>query len=233
MSNSFKLFRLQQIDSQLDQVRARLSSIESTLNDDTVLREVKNKVAEKENQLNDTRKSLHRIEDEVRTLSEKIAQTDTELYGGKIQNPKELQDIQKESISLKKQLSNLEDKQIEWMIKLEDDEAEYKQSTLLLQDTLSKVSTQNSVLLGEQRSILSDYERIKKEREVIASTIERVDLDLYELLRQQRKGVAVSAIVDQSCSGCGSSLTPAMVQAAHNPGQIIRCGFCGRILYSG
>lgn len=118
MSNSFKLFRLQQIDSQLDQVRARLSSIESTLNDDTVLREVKNKVAEKENQLNDTRKSLHRIEDEVRTLSEKIAQTDTELYGGKIQNPKELQDIQKESISLKKQLSNLEDKQIELMIKL-------------------------------------------------------------------------------------------------------------------
>jgi uncharacterized protein involved in exopolysaccharide biosynthesis len=46
-------------------------------------------------------------------------------------------------------------------------------------------------------------------------------------------GLALATVADESCEACGSSLTPAEIQAAKAPGRITLCPSCGRILYAG
>jgi predicted nucleic acid-binding Zn-ribbon protein len=89
------------------------------------------------------------------------------------------------------------------------------------------------MLTTEAKLISKDLERLHAERSVAVAGIEDSDIKLYETLRIQRRGIAVAKVTDNTCAACGSTLTPALIQAAQLPNQIIRCTFCGRILYAG
>ncbi len=233
MSQPFKLYRLQQVDSQLDQARARLHQIEITLNENSALQQAQARYEDSEVRLNDARKALHRAEEEVRAQGIKIEQSEASLYGGKIHNPKELQDLQKEIAALKRHNSVLEDRQIECMIAVEDAEGVSQQAGIELKAVQEQMAGQHAALFKERDSLVKDIHRMEQERHATAATIEADDIQLYEQLRQARRGVAVAKVSDNACSACGSTLTPAAMQAARSPNQLTRCSFCGRILYAG
>jgi uncharacterized protein len=50
--------------------------------------------------------------------------SEASLYGGKIRNPKELQDLQVEIAALKRRTATLEDEQLEAMLAVEDAETQ-------------------------------------------------------------------------------------------------------------
>jgi uncharacterized protein len=233
MSQPFKLFRLQQVDSLLDQARTRLSEIDRIINADNRLKNALEEAERTRQELEAKSKDLKRAEEEVKGQQIKIDQTESTLYGGKVSNPKELQDLQKEAAALKRYRSVLEDRQLDCMLLVEEAEGEHERSLKELEEVRAKVGSQNETLILEKESLLKDLGRMEGERQATASTIEQSDLDLYNQLRIQRKGVAVAKVSDDSCAACGSTLTPSMVQSAHSPSQITRCSFCGRILYAG
>jgi uncharacterized protein len=233
MSQPFKLFRLQQLDSQIDQIHVRLMEIERILRDDKELKTVMGEANRVDQNMQDARKLLRRAEEDVQAQRIKIELSESALYGGKVKNPKELQDLQNEVASLTRYLAVLEDRQLEKMMMLEDVENEYESISRLLERTQKKVEEQNAGLFQEKNQLQKDLARLLEERKAAVSTVEADDLKLYENLRQQRKGIAVAKISDRTCSACGSTLTPSIVQAAHSPSQIARCSFCGRILYAG
>jgi predicted nucleic acid-binding Zn-ribbon protein len=233
MSQPFKLFRLQQIDSHIDQVLNRLREIQAALNNKAALDEARQQFNATETHLATARKTLHRAEENVNEQRVKIEQTEAALYGGKIRNPKELQDLQNESAALKRFLNTLEDRQLEAIIAVEELEAVSKEKNI----ALSKITAEGEALdqhLGkEQANLTQELKRLESERHASASSVPTDDLALYERLRQQRRGVAVARVNISSCSACGSVLNPALLQAARSPNQLSRCDSCGRILYSG
>ena len=233
MSQPFKLFRLQQVDSQLDQARGRLRDIEAILSDHAALRQAKEKCDHAETELKRAQRELRQAEQLVQAQQMKIEQTEASLYGGKIRNPKELQDLQKEAVSLKNYKITLEDRQLDSMLAVEEAETLLLAAQQELTAVRSQMETQQSSLRAEQANLLNRVNELETERQAVISTIEAPDIQLYELLRQQRRGVAVAKISDNPCSACGSTLTPAQIQAAHSSTQISRCSFCGRILYAG
>lgn len=233
MSQPFKLYRLQQVDSQLDQARARVQKIAAILNDDALLKTAEGQFGQSQNELQQARRDLKHAEEEVQVQRIKLEQTEASLYGGKIHNPKELQDLQKESVSLKKLIGVLEDRQIENMILVEDAEAAHRSASEELEKVKAQVAASNAHLIEEQNRLLSDIDLLQHNRQATVSTISSEDLKLYEQLRQQRGGIAVAKVTENACAACGSTLTPAQNQASHSPNQISRCTFCGRILYAG
>jgi uncharacterized protein len=232
MSQPFKLYRLQQIDSQLDQAHARLNEIDAILSDNATLRQAKEQNQAAETGLEAARKALRHAENEVQSLNIKIGQSEASLYGGKIHNPKELQDLEKEIASMKKYITVLEDRQLEQMLAVEEAESAYKNSCYQLDLIQAQVSAQQSSLVSERDSVAVRVASLEGERQATSGGIDPVDLKLYEQLRIQRRGVAVARISDNACSACGSTLTPGQVQAARSPLQLSRCTFCGRILYA-
>ncbi len=233
MSQSVILYRLQQIDSQLDESRSRWAAIETSLKDDAILRQADQNAHEAEAAFQTSQKALHRAEMAVHDQRIKIEQTEAALYGGKVRNPKELQDLQKDAASLKKYILVLEDNQLEAMMALEETETAHKNAQAALLETIAHLAEHNSGLKGELTNIQKAIERLEVERQATLSAISPEILSLYEQLRQQRRGIAVARLQDKSCAACGSTLTPAMAQTAHTSQQLIRCPSCGRILYAG
>ena len=233
MSSSSQLFRLQQIDSLNDQTLARLDEIEQLLNDRSLIDQAEASSKKADKALQEETQKLRQAENNVRDQRIKIEQDEASLYSGKMQNPKELQDLQNEVAALKRYLSTLEDRQLEIMITVEEAESEAKQAQSNVLKTQAQLVEQNAHLNAEKSKLLKEKERLEIEHQVACDAITREDLDLYNQLRKSRRGIAVIRVVDRTCAACGSTLTPALVQAVNSSGQIVRCPSCSRILYPG
>lgn len=233
MSQPFKLYRLQQIDSQLDRARARLQQIEVALSEDAALRQAEDMMEKAAAALEAERKTLRRAEQDVQEQRLKIEQTEATLYSGKVRNPKELQDMQSEAAALKRFRSTLEDRQLESMIAVEEAEASHQTAVAAFENARTESTQMNRLLLEEQSGLNGEVSRLEGERVAAASSISPEDIRLYDQLRAQRRGIAVAKVADRACSACGSTLNAALLQAARSPSQIARCDTCGRILYSG
>ena len=233
MSQPFKLFRLQQIDSQLDRLQARLGEIETILNDDSAQKQAEAEHNATQVELNSKLKALKHAEDEVRQQRLKIEQTEATLYGGKVHNPKELQDMQNEVAALKRYLSVLEDRQLEAMMAVEASEESEQAASKHLEAALRAGSEQRQDLEAERDGLQNEVALATSERQATISSIEAADLTLYEQLRRQRKGLAVAKVSDRYCSACGSTLSATLLHATRSSTQLSRCDVCGRILYSG
>jgi len=233
MSQSSNLYRLQLIDTQLQQATNRLNSIDAILNDLSIFEAAEARAKEYEGILLHNQKQLREIENLVTDQKFKIEQNESTLYSGRIRNPKELQDLQKEVASLKRHLSVLEDRQLEAMLMVDEAEDEYKAADAETKQVRGRFEEEHAHLRAERSSIIASIERLGIERQAAASMIQTQDHELYEQLRQTRNGVAVARIIDRSCSACGSMLTPALAQSASQATQLARCSSCGRILYVG
>ena len=84
----------------------------------------------------------------------------------------------------------------------------------------------------EQERVQRQQERLKVEREAILQAVDHAALALYEEIKTNRRGVAVTTISEGSCDACGSVLTPAHQQIAGHSAQLTHCPACGRILYA-
>jgi len=233
MSQISILYRLQQIDSQLDNARIALQGVESKLSDNTLLQEAQQNVIQAGQRRQSELKNLRDAENKSYDTRIKIELSESSLYGGKIQNSKELLDLQNEIASLKRLIITLEDRELEAMMAVEEAEGALTLANESLKDIEAKQIEQNAALNGEKTKLLSQIDRLESERKATLPPITAADLSLYEQLRKIRNGVAVVNIKSRACTACGATLTAALIQSTQSTGQIVRCPTCGRILYPG
>lgn len=231
MSTTFHLYRLQQIDSQIDKAQKRLDQIQRILDDNTELKRARAYFESCEAAHEKTEKLLRKAEDEVKKQRIKIEQTEAILYGGSVKNPKEVQDLQNKFKSLKRYLLTLEDIQLEAML-ANDEEAEIlRGAQTKLDTTKAQLIQQNSQLAGEQSALNKEKERFLKEREIALPALQPDHLELYNKLRKAKRGVAIASISDGGCSACGATLTLSQQQNARSAALVAYCPSCKRILY--
>jgi predicted nucleic acid-binding Zn-ribbon protein len=232
MSAALGLYRLQQVDSQLDQAHARLKAIQQTLENDEELRRFTERCAAAENRLSDTEQLLKQSEQEVEKQRIKLQQTEASLYGGLVHNPKELQDLQKDVASLKKHLETLEEREFQAMEVAENAEKELHAAQADLERVTASKGEQFRDLTRESTVLNRDVERFSSERLAVVQDLTAPTLSTYEQLRKQRRGLAVTTLSDGSCAACGTTLTPSQQQSTHSTSQFFYCPGCGRILYA-
>ena len=231
MSQTLSLYRLQQIDSQIDRIQTRLQAIQAILDGDMELRLATEKVHEAEIHFQSVDKTLKQAEAELQEQHIKIQQTESSLYGKSAHTPKELQDLQNDVAALKRHRSTLEDRLLEAMQVSETADTEHNLALVNLEKAQVQREAQIEKIKEEQNLQINDAERLTIERIAIAESISQIEIDLYEQLRRQRRGIAVAMISDKSCSACGSSLSAGQIQSAHSSSSILLCPSCGRILY--
>jgi predicted nucleic acid-binding Zn-ribbon protein len=233
MSQISILYRLQQIDSQLENARNTLQSIENELSNNSKIQAAIENIAQVEQKHLTELKRLRDSENKSYDLRVKIELAESSLYGGKIQNPKELQDIQNEIASLNRLKITFEDQELEAMMAVEEAETNLIQAKEAMDKVQSHQIEQNAALNGEKTKLLAQIERLESERKATLPPVSATDVVLYEQLRKARNGVAVVKISSRACGACGATLTAALIQSAQSTGQLVRCPSCGRILYPG
>lgn len=231
MSAALGIFRLQQVDRQIERARARLEHIRKTLENDAEIQKAAERLENAQKEYRRIRQKLKNAEAEASAQKSKLQQAEASLYGGQIKNPKELQEIEKEIASLKKFLDVLEERQLEAMLEAETAENELAQAGKALEGLQSRVGAEHKKLLEEKSALDGELERLAEERQAALAPIENHLLETYETLRRQKNGVAVTEVVENACASCGALINAAAQQNARSQKQLVKCPTCGRILF--
>jgi uncharacterized protein len=232
MSAALGLYRLQQVDSQMDQAQSRLKAIQQILENDAELSASKIQVAAAEEKFRNSERLLKQCEVDVEKQRIKIQQTEASLYSGLVHNPKELQDLQQDVASLKRHLDTLEERELEAMVAAETAEKELQQANTGMDTIKSKRGTQFRDLSVESDALNKNLDKLSSERSAVMQDIGVQTVSIYDQLRKQRRGVAVATISDGACAACGTTLTQSQLQNARSTSQLFYCPSCGRVLYA-
>ena len=231
MSASLGLFRLQQVDRQIDRAQNQLEIIKKTLENDIELKAALQNLENKQLENHRASHEMKNAEAEVDAQRIKIEQAESSLYGGNVKNPKELQDLQKDIASLKKHLTVLEERQFASMMKVEAVDNEFQSAKIELEKIKTRLGSEHGKLLEEQSDLFKQLEKLTEEREAAIAPIESGLLQIYEGLRPQKRGVAVVEVVDNACTACGTTVNASFQQNARSQKQLVNCPSCGRIIF--
>jgi uncharacterized protein len=232
MGQTLILYRLQQIDSQIDRAKSRLLAIDKVLEDDADLKAALEQVRSTEDEFAVASRELKNAETDVQNHHIKIEQTEASLYGRSSHTPKELQDLQNDVAALKRHRLTLEDGQLNAMIAIEKAELSLNNARENLKAVKDRLADQNQGLNKERETLQKEYEKLSTERLAVSGAVPPDLIRTYDTLRLQKRGLAIATISDNSCDACGSTLNKAQIQSSRSPVQMAFCPSCGRILYS-
>lgn len=233
MNRAHNLHRLQTIDLDIDKSNARLEEIATILADDKELETAKQAHEMAEAALISTRSSLQSAEGAVNSQKFKVEQTESTLYSGSVQNPRELQDLQMESESLKRFLATLEDRLLDAMVAHEEAEAVFGEAQSQVERIEQLREVEHRELLKEQAYIMNDLIRLENDREAALGSVSPDDLKLYDKLRAKHSGRAVAMLDDSNCTLCGLEIGSSIGQRIRSGTELVQCSQCSRVLYSG
>lgn len=231
MNTVFQLFQLQEIDTAVDKANKRIKEIETSLLDDRQVKQSQEKVNTCEADYLHQKTLFNTIDDDIQSKKIKKAQSEASLYGGSVANPKELQDLQKESAMLAAYISKTEDELMAKLVELEETEKSLSDAKENLHKRLSEFESQKALLNGEKNQLEHLIKGLLDKRESAKLPIEASVIGIYETLRKAKNGVAVARLQEDSCSSCGSSLTANQCQQARSQAKLFYCPSCGRLLY--
>jgi uncharacterized protein len=230
---TFHLFQLQKIDLRIDQIDARTKKIHDLVHHNQALQEASQKLTTSQAAVEQKIAEISDLDKAASAKSIKIQQSESALYQGKNQNPKELSDLQKEIASLKNALSSLEEQQLTKLADLDELNLTLVTDQKLVSTIADEWQTSNNSLLSESEFLNKEKDKLTTERQLALSQIPSESSLLYEKLRISKNHIAVTSVEDESCTICGSEISAADIQRAKNSSLLVTCPSCGRILYSG
>ncbi len=195
------------------------------------LAEAESSVASKRDEKGKLQREADAMGLDVRSVEEHIAKLEGQRNAAK--SNKEYEVFTREIDAEKKKMSGLEDEvlaRLERTDVLTEQEKAARVSVGEATDALEAVREDLAKAEGELSSEEAD---LGAKRGELASRIDADDLHLYGRIREMRKGPAVSAIEDGSCSACARRLTPQLENLVTIGNDLVQCMSCSRILYGG
>ena len=130
------------------------------------------------------------------------------------------------------EISQLEDSQLELMEKGEELNNSLEEANDIHAKEQKVVDAELAIIKERKIQFSKKIEESKSDREKIASNIDNDLLDQYNRIFKSKKGVAVSELINDICSGCHMKVTPTTAGMVRAEKVVSTCDQCGRILYS-
>lgn len=195
-------------------------------------RELRDQLAVLEAREGDLNREQVKSEADVEQVRARIQRDQTRLDAGKVNSPRELENLQSEIESLHRRQSDLEEIVLDVMERREAAQGEQRAATAertRIGTDLAAVTERRDAALAE----IAEQAGKATDRRVAVVADEPADLiDLYERLRVQHGGVGAAALRRGRCEGCHLSLNTVDLNAirAAPPDEVLRCEECRRIL---
>jgi len=223
------LLRFQDIDQELQRLNQRLAEIGAILQDTSALTQVQQSAEQAARAAQAARKAQKDVEFELQKTQGELKQTEQRLYSGSVTNPRQLEDLQAKSQSLRKWVAKLEDDLLEAMVAREEaDEADTKIGTQL--NHLAKKRTTLEQNLAAERGVLqSRGQTLLQEAENVKSHIPQAIIDSYHYLTSRTGGIPVARLNGEICSMCGVEVLKPTHRKVRS-GEEAYCDGCRRLL---
>ena len=224
-----QLFQLQELDLEIESYEKALRQRASQLGENQIVVKAQDRLASAQKKLDELKHQLHSVEWEIDGFDSKIKSVDGQLYGGKINNPKELANLQHEANTLKDHRGQIETRTLEIMDNVEKAEAGVADARSELSKLEGEWQAQQQQLSTEIEQLQKIIADVKNNREQMAAGIDSQAVESYEKLRKL-KGQAIARVEQGICRVCHISLPSSDLQQVKG-GNLVQCGSCGRILF--
>ncbi len=154
------------------------------------------------------------------------------MDAGLVNNPKDLQRMQHELVSLDRRIADLEDAELEVMEQLEGAQSELADVGSRQAEAGKRADGLTAARADRVATLTAELDAVVRERAAAAAGLPADLLTLYERLRAQKGGVGAAALRARRCLGCSLDVNAADLGAirAASPDEVVRCEDCGRIL---
>jgi predicted nucleic acid-binding Zn-ribbon protein len=225
------LYALQRTDTQLAIKTRRYRQVEASLGESEALVQARDALKQAKEELSHWRTTLLDRELEAQSVSTKLQADEERLYSGRVHNPRELSDLQKETQYLERRRADLEDRQLEAMMAVD---RATRQVTVTSQEYAAVESdwkAENAELSQEYEALKHELAQLLSQRKELAKRISEDDLAEYQAIRRLRRGTAVVTVKNEMCQACNVQVPQRDLEGAQKTDDLHYCSGCERILY--
>ena len=233
-SEQEKLLALQALDSSLMQLEHKSKSLPASKlieEKSSRLASVKDLIVAAETEKSDIKFELSKSESDVEQVVSRIEKDEKRLAAGQ-GTPKELEQLQHELGSLAKRRAELEEVELEVMVKVEALDKHIATLSAERDALNQELEALKVSLSGDLSEIESAKAKNSSERAALATSIVGDLIALYEKIRGSSDGVGAARLAQGKCEGCHLTMNAAEVARvkALPDDEVVRCEECRRIL---
>ncbi len=153
------------------------------------------------------------------------------MDSGQITQPKDLERMQHELVSLERRITTLEDAELEVMEALEEAQQVFDGLGIRAEDIDARLAELVAQRDEKQAAIDASLAEVSAARGPATDGMPDDLMALYERLREQ-KGIGAALLRARQCGGCNMTLDASELSRirAADPDEVIRCEECQRIL---
>jgi len=173
-----------------------------------------------------------KVDADVELVKARRERDQQRLDQGLVSNPKDIQRMQQEMVSLERRITSLEDDEIEVMERLEEAQVALDKLAGELTDTDAQIAETTTARDAQLAAIDGSLGELDAQRGPLVAELPSDLLALYDRLRESKGGVGAALLRAGSCGGCMLDLDHAelaTIRAAADD-DVIRCEECSRIL---
>lgn len=227
-----KLWKVHLVDQAILEIRKRAASIDPGRRIQAQIEILNKELAERDGLAKTLSGELTDLELKQRQIDEKIKKFDKDLYGGKVVNPREVENIQREIEALKRQRGEMDVRLLELWDLVPPAKQESAGTQKAIDERRAELSVHQHKAVQEKQKLEAEFKKNMAERPSAIEEVPRAMLDRYESIRQKNGGIGMARIIAKTgtCEMCGLKLPTKTVEAAKEE-RLVTCEGCHRLLY--
>lgn len=226
-----RLYELQQIDTSLARATAHRQGLDDGSGQRAALVAAAEHLETIQRQRAACQSRLRALDLEIQSLQAKRTKVNTDLYSGRIGNPRELAAMQDEVGAFDRQKAGLEDEVLALLEQVDQLEAQAREAQQAAEAATAALARQEAVFREAAAAADREVSDLTARRAAVVADVEEDLLRRYDLLCERKGGVAVVAVHSGICDGCHMAIPARLVtRLEKDPDLIAACDGCGRLL---
>jgi predicted nucleic acid-binding Zn-ribbon protein len=230
-----RLLTVQSHDTALDRLRHRRTTLpeRAELEARTIeLRTQRGTRAEVQAQRDTTQAEERRLDDEARAIADHVADVDKRMYSGTVTSPRELQAMQADIDMLRRQQSDVEDRELEIMEQRETLDGALEELDRAIASVEARAAELQASIAASEAEIDAEIATEDAGRRATAAPLPDALMRDYERRREQNRGAGAARLVGTTCQACHLTIPSTEAERIRRAAgsEVEYCDNCGAIL---
>ena len=224
------LAQLQEVETEVANIRSLLDSLPARIEKlDARLDDLQRSIEESEAALSGIRKTYRAHESDVQMNLARMEKSRERLRT--VKKNTEYQLLLKEIEDAKQRNSDIEDKMLEFLDRIDAEEDAIAKKRASQEEISGQILEEKSDLRKQGEAGETKLAQLNARREDIAKSIEPGLLQKFNAIREKRQGLALVSVQDATCQGCHVNIPPQMFNEIQRLDSLRLCPNCQRMLY--